>query len=196
MWSIHNCPIIALNWNVDEDGELIDDGSENDEIKSVISDFVKSGYSPKCQRFTDVRNQSKIEYKKRLSLRSQYGEPPPSVTFEATIQYLNNLQFSIASNVKSHLIRNQESLIYKIGMSEEKCKRQDPYTGTQFIYDYAYCRSGSLPEEKHKNLILHFPNIRQNIWDRKNPNNFNTKSCKWYLIANAFVFSDGIKLLR
>ena len=196
MWDIHACPIVALNWIVDEDGELIDDGSEDDEIKSVLSDFLKSGFNPKCQRFVDLRNQSIQEYKKRLAIRYQYGEPPPSVTFNSTKTYLNDLGFQVEPNIKTHLLRNQESLVYLIGMTEENCKRQDPYTGTQFIYDYAYCRSGKLPDQKNKNLILHFPNIRKSTWARKNPTNPNTKSCNWYLVANAFIFSDGIEVLR
>lgn len=196
MWDIHDCPIIALNWVVDEDGELIDDGSEDDEIKSVLNDFVNSGFNPKCSRFSDIRKQSDQEYKSRLAQRSQYGDPPPSVTFNSTSSYLENLGFSIEPNVKSHLLQNQESLVYLIGMTEEKCKRQDPYTGTQFIYDYAYCRSGKLPEEKNKNLILHFPSIRKSVWEKKNPNDPNTKSSNWYLVANAFIFSDGIEVLR
>lgn len=196
MWDIHDCPIVALNWIADEDGELIDDGSEDDEIKSVLSDFVNSGFDPKCQRFTKVREQSGQEYKNRLAQRAQYGDPPPSVTFNKTSSYLSDLGFSIESDVKTHLLHKQESLVYLIGMTEEKCKRQDPYTGTQFIYDYAYCRSGKLPEEKNKNLILHFPNIRKSVWERKNPNDLNTKSCNWYLVANAFIFSDGIQVLR
>jgi|GEM_PF-755755 len=196
MWNIHDCPIIALNWIADEDGELIDDGSEDAEIKSVLSDFVDSGFDPKCQRFTDIREQSSQEYDNRLAQRPEYGTPPPSVTFRITSSYLSSLGFSIESNVKTHLLRNQESLVYEIGMTEEKCKRQDPYTGTQFIYDYAYCRFGKRPEEKNLNLILYFPNIRKSVWEQKNPNDLNTKSCNWYLVANAFIFSDGIKLIR
>ena len=196
MWEIHDSPIVALNWISDEYGELTDDGSEDHEIKSLMNDFVNSGFDPKCQQFIELRNQSNQEYQNRLTNNSIYGKPPPSVTFNDTSPFLDDLGFPIESDVISSLTHHNESLIYRIGMTEEKCKRQDPYTGTQFVYDYAYCRSGILPENKKKNLLLHFPKIQKSVWEEKNPNDPNTKSCNWYLTANAFIFSDGIKVLR
>jgi hypothetical protein len=196
MWDIHDCPIVALNWISDDDGELIDDGSEDDEIRSVILDFVNSNFSSKCSRFNDLRRENNIEYDNRLAVRYQYGIPPPSVKFKRTNSFLNDLEFLIPVDEKYQLQKNEESVVYLMEMTEEKCKRQDPYTGTQFIYDYAYCRIGIKPEEKSKNLILYFPKIRKKIWQEKNPNDLNTKSCNWYLIANALVFCDGIEFLR
>ena len=60
-------------------------------------------------------------------------------------------------------------------MNESKCKRQDPYTGAQLIYDYLYCRKGIYPENKYRNLILHFPKISLSAWEEKNPNDPNSK---------------------
>ena len=80
-------------------------------------------------------------------------------------------------------------------MSEDKCKRQDPYTGTQFIYDYCYCRNGIKVNDKHSNLVLFFPEIRK-VFGRKNPNNINTKSCNWYLTANLLLLKDGDIFIR
>lgn len=196
MWDIHKCPIIALNWITDSDGELIDDGSEDDEIKSVIKDFVASGFNINCSRFASVRKQMDLDYKRRLAQRYQYGDPPPSVTFNQTSDFLSTLGFDVNQSDKSSLLKHKESLVYSIGMTEAKCKRQDPYTGTQFIYDYAYCRTGARPADKDRNLILNFPNLKKSVWDRKNPNDPNSKSCNWYLVANAFIFSDGITVLR
>jgi hypothetical protein len=196
MWSIHGCPIIALNWKSDDDGELIDDGSEDNEIKQVINDFVLSNFSSRCNSFAAIRKNNNTEYANRLSRRSQYGLPPPSVEFQNTIVFLKTLNFGIDSKTNQSLIKNTKSLVYTIGMTEDKCKRQDPYTGTQFIYDYAYCRTGTKPSDKNINLFLLFPNIRKSVWEKKNPNNLDSKSCNWYLIANALIFSDGILLLR
>jgi hypothetical protein len=53
-----------------------------------------------------------------------------------------------------------------------------------------------LPSQKNKNLILHFPNIRKKFWLEKNPNDNSRKSCNWYLVANALIFSDGVLILR
>lgn len=196
MWDIHECPILALNWISDEDGELLDDESEDDEIKLILNNFVNSGFDPRCSSFIEVRKNNNQEYRDRLAARPLYGKPPPSVVFKNTDDFLNSLDFLIEPNIRMELLQNSESLVYLIKMTEENCKRQDPYTGTQFIYDYAYCRTGKMPEDKNKNLILHFPQIRKNVWQEKNPNDLNTKSCNWYLIANALVFADGIEFLR
>jgi hypothetical protein len=196
MWDIHGSPVIALNWRADRFGELIDDGSEDDEIKSVIDDFIASGFSASCPRFSSVRANAILEYDRRLSARPLYGTPPPSVTLEKTSSFLDRVGFPTPYSTRAQLTTRPESLVYTIGMTEEKCKRQDPYTGTQFIYDYAYCRSGPLPQHKERNLILHFPDIKKEVWSIKNPNDTSTKSCNWYLVANALVFSDGIMALR
>jgi len=196
MWDIHNCPIVALNWIADEDGELLDDGSEDYQIKSVILDFINSGFSSKCNRFNDLRRENNLEYERRLLIRPQYEFPPTSVKFVNTSAFIQDLDFLLPTYEKMCLNKKKESVVYLMLMTEDKCKRQDPYTGTQFIYDYAYCRTGLRPEEKHKNLILYFPKIRKEVWCNKNPNDLKTKSCNWYLIANALVFSDGIEFLR
>ena len=39
MWQIHVCPIVALNWKSDDDGELIGDGSENKQLINVIDNL-------------------------------------------------------------------------------------------------------------------------------------------------------------
>ena len=49
------------------------------------------------------------------------------------------------------------SLVYEIRIMEEKCKRTDPYTGTQFVYDYIECRKGPNITDKISNLILYLP---------------------------------------
>ena len=69
-------------------------------------------------------------------------------------------------------------------------------TGQPFIYDYLYCRNGPTTGDKFRNLILYFPNIREDVWISKNPDDPSRKSSNWYLTANAHVFSDGWSLLR
>ena len=80
--------------------------------------------------------------------------------------------------------------MYRIGMTPEKCRREDPYTGTQFIYDYAYCRSGPNAVDKRRNLILHFPLIDRDTFVERNPDDPSRKSCNWYLTASALAFRD------
>ena len=75
-------------------------------------------------------------------------------------------------------------------------KRQDPYTGTQFLYDYLYCRNGVNVEDKEKNLILYFPLINKDFWKLTNPNISSNKSSNWYITANGLLFNDGYIFLR
>lgn len=196
MWDIHETPIIALNWKVDGRGELIDDGSEDDEFKELMASFVSSSFDRNCSVFNTVRAKSQDEYNQRLAAHKPYGKPPPSVSFIKTKDYLESIRDILTPSEINHLNKYQESIVYLIKMSEAKCRREDPYTGTQFIYDYAYCRSGTQPDQKYKNLILHFPDIRKEVWLKNNPNDSNRKSCNWYLVANALIFSDGALILR
>ena len=77
----------------------------------------------------------------------------------------------------------------------KSAKRQDPFTGTQFIYDYLYCRDGVRVENKKNNLILYFPFLSKSFWELTNPNN-NTKSSNWYITANGLLFNDGYIFIR
>jgi hypothetical protein len=196
MWDIHNTPIIALNWKSDENGELIDDDTEDDEIKIVIDQFISSSFNKDCEIFKKIRINNKKEYEKRLKNYKAYNNPPASVFFTKTDKFLKDIYKIIDKKQIVHLKKFEESVIYLIKMTEAKCRREDPYTGTQFIYDYAYCRNGASPQNKYKNLILYFPNIRKEIWLKNNPNDSNRKSCNWYLVANALIFSDGALILR
>jgi hypothetical protein len=194
MQEIHDSHALALNWVSNERGELVGNGNENTEIKSVLRSFLLEG--KKCKQFETIKINMDAEYNKRLKKRKAYNSPPPSVVFVNTDRYLKSLNFRIEESDKISLLKKPESLVYNIGMEEKSCKRQDPYTGMQFLYDYAYCRTGTMPHEKEKNLILFFPKCRKSIWIDKNKNDIDSKSCNWYLTANAFVFKDGVSFLR
>jgi len=192
MWEIHNTPIFAINWKSDSNGELINDGSEDDELKNILKNLIENNFSLKSKIYKKFKDLNYEEYQKRISIRPAYAKPPKSAEIIKTKEFLESLDFEIEEDKKNILLKNEESLIYKIIMTEENCKRQDPYTGTQFMYDYLYCRVGKKKFEKNRNLFLYFPKIRKNLWKIKNPNNPETKSCNWYLIANTLIFKDGI----
>ena len=192
MWEIHNTPIFAINWKSDSNGELINDGSEDDELKNILKNLIENNFSLKSKIYKKFKDLNYEEYQKRISIRPAYAKPPKSAEIIKTKEFLESLDFEIEEDKKNILLKNEESLIYKIIMTEENCKRQDPYTGTQFMYDYLYCRIGKKKFEKNRNLFLYFPKIRKNLWKIKNPNNPETKSCNWYLIANTLIFKDGI----
>jgi hypothetical protein len=66
---------------------------------------------------------------------------PKSARIKNTTDYVNELNKQFPSCSVSSTIRSRSlSLVYEIRMTEDKCKRTDPYTGTQFVYDYLECR--------------------------------------------------------
>jgi hypothetical protein len=194
MSAIHRTPILAVNWPCDRFSELVDDGQENNQISRLIDRYLDSGAAHDCKAFLDHREWMRTEYSRRLKSRPSYGAPPPSVTLEDTRTFLD--QHNCSRDSRRHLETHSESLVYRIEMTKEKCRREDPYTGTQFIYDYIWCRSGARPEQKHRNLILHFPKLNQRTWEERNPNDPSRKSCNWYLTANALVFNDAVSVIR
>ena len=196
MWKIHDCPIIALNWKSDDDGELIGDGSENNQLIEIIDVLEKDNFNSKSKIFNKLRVDNENEYLSRIKIRRSYSEKPSSVYAKETNIFIKKFEKRLNKKTIENLKKNKTTIIYKMIMSEDKCKRQDPYTGTQFIYDYCYCRNGIKVNDKHSNLVLFFPEIRKSIWKKKNPNNINTKSCNWYLTANLLLLKDGDIFIR
>lgn len=189
MYKIHDTPLLSVNWISDEHGELITDGSENIVIRKLISSYVDSDFSKNCVAFKEHLDWMIAEYNRRLNIRPSYKKMPPSVKCYLTQEFFNALQ---VSNVPDEILSRKYTHVYEIDMSPSKCKRQDPYTGTQFIYDYILCRNGINVSDKDSNLILYFPRIDPDTWFENNPNNPNTKSSNWYLTANALLFKQGI----
>lgn len=196
MTEIHDTPTLAVNWPADEHGELVDDGSENERISDLVHAFVETGFDPRCPAFRAQLDRMEEAYQRRLEEYRQYGDPPPSVRILETGEVLAEMGEQLTDEVSAALRRREETVVYKIGMSPENCRREDPYTGTQFIYDYIWCRDGPEPEDKRRNLILHLPKIPRRRWREANPNDPSRKSCNWYLTANALVYRDTSDLLR
>lgn len=196
MWTVHGTPMLAVNWPSDSQGELLDDAEADETLSEIIRAYLAGGLDPECEAFTRARVAQLEEYRKRCNVFGGYEEPPPSLTVESTPKALSRLRVNASSTEANSLLSRRESVVYEIGMSESKCRREDPYTGTQFIYDYMYCRTGSDVETKNRNLFLYFPKIRKSVWAVKNPNDPSRKSSNWYLTANALVFADGWTLLR
>lgn len=196
MTEIHDVPVLAVNWPCDDDWELIDDGSEDELLSDLVSDFIDEGFDEWCDAFDAqlVRNEKELD--RRLAKRSQYDLPPGSVEITDTSSVLREISHYFDGASPNQLQSRPETVVYEIGMSPANCRREDPYTGTQFIYDYNWCRTGASPDEKERNLILHFPKIERKTWYDKNPNDSTRKSQCWYLTANAFKFKDGLDVIR
>jgi len=187
---IHDTPIIAVNWLADDNGELIDDPSIRDfEIKNIIKKFIENDFSKNSPIFAEILKNNKNEYNTRTKNFPNYLEPPNSLEIIETNKLYD--LYSFLDEINDSLLSKQESAIYKIGYKNTTKRRQDPYTGTQFIYDYLYCRSGNRVQDKFRNLILSVQNFSKEEWLRKNPND-NTKSSNWYLTANAIICNDGL----
>lgn len=193
MFKIHGTPLLCVDWKTDAEGEIIIDGSESRELSAILKDYVDSGYSKKCEAFMDQLLKMDDEYCDRLAIRKSYGELPNSVKCIETTKFCKEYQIN---DVSSEFLNRLYTYKYTIDMSPDKCKRQDPYTGTAFIYDYMVCRNGPNVEDKCANLVLYFPRITIELWKKLNPDDLKTKSCNWYLTANMLLFSDGYMELR
>jgi hypothetical protein len=192
---IHNVPVVAVNWPTDNEGELRDDGSEDERMKAIVHEFMLNGHDPNGSQIQLQRNIMQEERDNRIKVYPGYNKPPKSVKSMDTKALLERWG-NPEGETFERMAQAAHSIVYEIGMKPEKCRREDPYTGTQFIYDYVWCRSGPSAQDKHTNLVLHFPLITRNHWAKKNPNNPLKKSCNWYLTANALWFKDDIQPLR
>lgn len=198
MSAIHDVPMIAVNWPSDRSGELVIDGSEDRQMQNLVGSFVDGGME---RWWPEARTAMKLmdrEYATRVTVNPKYAELPNSARIMETHDLIVDVERTTRLNGDAlrDLLRLDQSVVYTIGMNPAKARRQDPYTGTQFVYDYAECRTGPMVAEKHRNLVLVFPKIRLADWLRMNPNDPARKSSNWYLTANALVFSDGWIPLR
>jgi len=196
IWEIYKSPTILINWECDSNGELLNDGTQNNKLKDILPIYLNKDFDEKNSMLLRINNEMLHEYQKRVEAFRGYANPPKSIQLYKTRKLIgsHNKKFSEVDSIK--LLIYDESMVYEIGMLPNSSKRQDPYTGMQFIYDFIYCRVGPTPEQKKRNLILYFPNLEKEFWKKINPNNKNTKSSNWYLCANGLLFKDGYIQLR
>ena len=183
MGNLHDTPCLFLDWQTDIQGELIGDGSSAKGLKNVVDSALKANCNLKNFEVKKVLSTMETCADKLEKDYPPYLKPPGSVTFEtipATIEHSKHRRFCV----------------YKINMSKNACRREDPYTGMQFLYDYLYCRHGTLVHEKSVALVLSFPNLTRHDFETSNPNNPHRKSCLWYATANELWFSDQRVVLR
>jgi hypothetical protein len=188
---IHNCPVLAVNWPCDEDGVLVIDGRENLELSNLISATLDVHAGQSSDLLTKFQESMKVELEAREVKYPPYRSLPASAKIVKTRSFLDTNGFLDDTNAHALLLR-EESLVYKMEMTPEKCKRQDPYTGMQFIYDYGWLREGASPRDRSVNLILHVPFVDCETWLIQNPEDYDSKSSNWYLTADAIVLRDGV----
>lgn len=196
MWELHNTPMLAVNWPSDERGVLIPDETADFELQQIVKHLVDSNFDKKHRLLEQKRIDQIQEYERRVANFPSYGRPPKTLLLESTAKSLSFFRLGKTDELTTHLQQYEETATYVVGMTEAACRREDPFTGMQFIYDYLYCRTGPAVHQKSRNLVLYFPQIRKTVWNAKNPNDPSRKSSNWYLTANALVFKDGWILLR
>jgi hypothetical protein len=195
MAEIHKVPVLAVNWPADQHGELFDDGQENERVGAVVHDFLARGHDKGAPEIVRQQEFMRQEYRTRLRRHPPYDRPPNSVEFVKTSSIKVGPRVMEGANPE-RFAKRENTLVYTMDMTPSKCRREDPYTGTQFIYDYIWCRTGPAVGDKHTNLVLRFPSLTRAVWYAANPNDVSRKSCNWYLTANALWFQDGLDLLR
>jgi len=191
---IHDVPQLAINWPADEHHELIRGGAENKEVSALIDDLFLAGFDyRKVGEIKKLRKRMQVAYGEAIERNPRYQKPPPSVRIEKTAELLNHWSEEYGGfETPSYFTRRNESLVYRNEMTEGCCRREDPYTGTQFIYDYCYCgRYGPSKYDRQRNLVLDFPLIRRKVWLRLNPYDPLKKRRLWYIVPDLLVFRDG-----
>jgi len=177
--------IFAINWRCDSDGELLKGNDIDSDVSKIVNELMLEEKEGINKIYEEYLVKSRSEYDQRLSKMKKYDCPPPSVYFVDDIRkWMSEKGFDFLLKDRGKSFR---SLIYKIEMEPSALKRQDPYTGMQFLYSYLYC----LDKGSERKLCLYFPKIEAKIWKKTNGLNLGTKMCNWYLRADYLVFKDG-----
>lgn len=183
MGELHSLPCLFLNWLVDSHGELVGDGSDAPGLKRLVAVSLDVGLDLSGEDVVAGLHRMQHHAHSLELARAQYTRPPASVELHAS---------------KSPVGRAGHSrvCVYTIEMTPAACRREDPYTGMQFLYDYLYCRKGRLVAEKQTALVLRFPRLSRKQFEEANPDDPTRKSSLWYATANELWFADGMIVLR
>ena len=194
MSEIHECPIVPIKWPTDSHGELVRDGSEDNEVKHLVGSILDSypeKWNPVARNYTSLIEE---EMERRNDNHPPYRKLPTSAKIVNTVDFFHGSRDK--QSQYETLLGRKTSLVYTMDMSPESCRREDPYTGMQFIYDYGWLRKGPKPSDRDSNLILEIPQVTVSRWKTANPNDPMLKASNWYLTADAIALKDGIILIE
>lgn len=195
MEALHKVPVLAINWPCDNNYELIRDGSEDAQMKRLVNELFRANFDyEKVPVLTRIRRRMRQEYEERVKETPRYKMPPRTVSIVKTAGFLkvNRAGMTKDEKLPAAFLGREETVTYRFNMTPEKCRREDPYTGTQFIYDYIWCRNGPHPRDKFRNLVLMAPLVSKQRWLKANPDNPKRKSSVYYVTADVILLSDGI----
>lgn len=186
---IHKVPILAVNWECDEEYELIKDGSQDSFLKEIVASFVKSNFE-RPTILGQVYKMMEEKYHEALQRHPQYSNLPPTAKEVLTEDYLTEISSKLEEvKIKQYIKSRKRSLVYQIGM---KYVRSDPYTGTQLIYDYLRAREGPSPRERSMNIILNMPHISVSLWKRAAKSKARKDVRLFTRFADLIVLSNGV----
>jgi hypothetical protein len=196
MQKIHGVPALAVEWPSTRELELKKGRLADMEMRELVTELASHHFNHKGLRsIARLQQKMRMEKERRTRKAPATAKPPKSVKILATDLYLRTLSRRFPSfrrgNLPQSFLRRKKTLVYRLGMTSRKCRREDPYTGTQFLYDYVWCRNGKSTAEKRKNLILDVPHVRKRRWLQANPNSPNRKSALYYATANLITLKDG-----
>lgn len=190
---IHKVPVLIVNWIADKDYELIRSGREDEELKSLIKDLIENNFDfKKSEAVKKVMQKMKKEYEERIKMHPSYKNPPNTVKIIDTSTFIDKLKSSYGKfKISDRFIKNKETVFYELGMTPENCRREDPFTGTQLVYDYFWCRTGPEITDRKRNLVLNIPLVAKERWLEANPNQSHKKRHLYYSIPDMLILKDG-----
>lgn len=202
---IHNIPAFAVNWEIsdkilwikwykyydDQFNNMPDSNRKN--IKKLFTFIDLLSDKVKNKWISILWN-----LKEEISITNDFIEENSSKAYSKGYDYLRNIpskwswQFISTNEIKNYINENNiefnenlpenilnrdESLVF---FSKTKSFRADPYTWTILVYDYCFCRFWINKENRHKNLIIHLPEVTFSELREKYVNYYNSKCpLKW-----------------
>lgn len=182
--------VTTINWPVDDRCEVRRDDAKDDQMREYLAMFIEAYATRGMDGLSETILRSQVHEKLirerdefvRTMIRrpEQYDNPPNSVDFISIDDFKRRHPFAV-SPFPGHV---REVVLYNVGM---RYIRSDPYTGMAMLYHYLY-----VAENRHRCLVLWFPNITQAMW-RQAARNPNRKDIRMFRVAaDAIAFSDGL----
>lgn len=197
MWKaeeIHETPFWSINWPCDDEYELIKDGSETELLEEFIEEFITNDFSVQGLGTVEkIEKEMQDGYDTSVDKHPQYESLPRSVKILNTNDLVKRWEDNLDQvNLPEGFRDREETLVYKCDMTPPNCRREDPYVGMQFVYDYGWCRNGESTDDKYRNLVLKVPRVRKERWAEANPNDSDRKSSQWYATAEAIRLKNSV----
>lgn len=197
MENIHGVPALAVEWPSDKNQELIRDGSEDESLRKLVDKLAVSNFNldSAASEISQIKAHMKWTFEKRLKEEPATAKFPNSVELIETREFVNRVKkisAGLVSKLPPHIFKRNYTVVYELGMTPEKSRREDPYVGTQFLYDYMGCRNGPNPSDKFNNLVLSVSKVPREVWETYNPNDPSRKSSLYYATADLIVLKDDV----